>query len=135
VTQIARRGTELKPTSPMIVPRNSPINEIRRYKTGMRNKPGGQGALQYSDQDSDQVEISIQKLALKGFESTDQYRIGMAVENELTKLFSDQGTPLLLTKNQRISQLGIATFEISPTMKPKAIGTRIANEVYRGFNE
>lgn len=81
------------------------------------------------------LELNIEKLVLYGFVPADRARIGAAVQQELTRLFAEQGVPPSLKRGGAISHLDAGTFEMSSAAKPDAIGIQIAQTIYGGLNQ
>jgi len=79
------------------------------------------------------IEINIEKLVLEGFEHADRYRIGEAVEQELIRLFTEQGIPPGLEKGGCIARLDGGAIEIAPGSKASNIGINISKSVYGGL--
>lgn len=79
------------------------------------------------------IEINIEKLVLEGFEHADRHQIGEAVEQELIRLFTEQGIPPGLEKGGNIASLGGETIEIAPGSKAPNIGIDISKSVYGGL--
>ena len=49
------------------------------------------------------IELHIEELVLHGFSPGDRYRIGEAVEQELTRLLADRGVPQSLAEGGEIA--------------------------------
>lgn len=81
------------------------------------------------------IEIYIEKLVLHGFSHTDRYRIGNALELELTRLISEQGIPSTLSKECEYTQVDGGTISTSPISKAEVIGNQVAQSVYAGFTK
>jgi hypothetical protein len=79
------------------------------------------------------IEINIEKLVLEGFEHVDRYQIGEAVEQELVRLFTEQGIPTGLEKGGNIARLDGGKIEIEPSSKVSNIGISISKSVYGGL--
>lgn len=79
------------------------------------------------------IEINIEKLVLEGFEPGDRYLIGEAVEQELARLFAEQGIPSELERGGNVSHLDGAAIEIATGSKASNIGINIAKSVYGGL--
>jgi hypothetical protein len=80
------------------------------------------------------VELHIEELVLHGFVPGDRYRIGDAVERELSRLFAEQGTPPSLVRGGDIGRLDGGSFEAKPGSRAEAIGARVAQGVYGGLS-
>ena len=79
------------------------------------------------------VELHIEELVLHGFAPGDRYRIGDAVERELSLLFAEQGTPPSLARGGDIGRLDGGSFEAKPGSGAETIGIRAARAVYGGL--
>jgi hypothetical protein len=79
------------------------------------------------------VELHIEELVLHGFAPGDRYLIGEAVERELTRLFSEQGTPQLIAEGGEMVGLNAGSFEVEQSSKPETLGIQLANALYRGM--
>jgi len=80
------------------------------------------------------LELRIDELVLHGFEPGDRYRIGEAVERELTRLFAEQGTPPSLAQGREVTRLDGGAFEAAPGSRAEAIGAQMARMVYGGLS-
>ena len=76
------------------------------------------------------VDLHIEEVVLHGFASG--YRIGDALERELSRLFTEQGTPPV--REGYIGRLDGGAFEAKPDSTPEATGTLVARAVYRSLN-
>jgi len=79
------------------------------------------------------LEINIEELVLHGFPPVDKYRIGQAVERELSRLFRDEGLPGSLSHEGSADKIDAGSFGILQGAKPEAIGSEVAKAVYRGL--
>ena len=79
------------------------------------------------------VELHIEELVLHGFAPGDRYRIGDAVERELSRLFAEQGTPPALARGGDIGRLDGGSFEAKPGSRAETIGIQAAQAVYGGL--
>lgn len=80
-----------------------------------------------------QVEIYIDELVLHGFSAHDRRYIGVAVQTELTRLFTEQGIPSSFSSAGKIPVLNAGTFDLQPAAKAETVGNNIANSIYKGF--
>lgn len=81
------------------------------------------------------IEINIDELVLHGFSPGDRYRIGEAVEFELTRLISEQGIPSSLSRGGELTQMNGETFNMSPNSRAELVGSQVAQSVYKGFSK
>ncbi len=79
------------------------------------------------------VELHIEELVLHGFEPRDRYRIGEAVQHELTRLIAQMGAPGWLSRGGEVERLDGGAFETSPDSGAKTIGAQVARAVYTGL--
>ena len=79
------------------------------------------------------IEICVQELKLHGFAAYDRYRIGAAVERELTRLFAEQGMPQALVQSFEAAHLDGGAFQASPDSRPEVVGVQIARTLYGGL--
>jgi hypothetical protein len=81
------------------------------------------------------VELRIEELLLDGFIPHDRFRIGQAIEFELTRLITENGVPKAWSVNQKIMNLDAGSIQIAQNSTPISIGTHIAQAVYRGSSQ
>ena len=81
------------------------------------------------------VNLHIEKLVLHGFSPGDRYRIGEAVELELTRLITEQGIPSSLSQAGELARMNGGTFKVSPNSRAEVIGAQVAQSVYKGFKK
>ena len=79
------------------------------------------------------VRLRIEELVLDGFAPGDRYRIGEAVERELTRLLAERGVPGGLAAGGEAPRLDAGWFDLAPGSGPEAIGTGVAAAVYGGL--
>jgi hypothetical protein len=76
--------------------------------------------------------LHIEEMVLHGFAPGDRSRIGEAVQQELTRLFSE-GIPPALSQGGEIGSLDGGGFEMNDEMRAGAIGVQIAQSIYEGL--
>lgn len=81
------------------------------------------------------IELQIEELVLHGFARKDQGRIQRAIEQELTRLFTEQGVPASLSRSQKIQQLQGGSFNVRVGMGFEAIGSQVAQGIYGGMGQ
>ena len=79
------------------------------------------------------IEVHIEELVLHGFASKDRYAIGEAVQQELQRLFTEQGLPESLAAGYEIAALNGGAFPVKPGTKANKIGAQVAQSVYAGL--
>jgi hypothetical protein len=87
------------------------------------------------EQHKNSINLHIEELVLHGFEPGDRRRIGMAVESELTRLLTEQGVPPGFAGGISLPAVEAGAFQVTPHMKPAAIGQQVAQSVYAGLNK
>ncbi|UBF24836.1 hypothetical protein K9N68_24735 [Kovacikia minuta CCNUW1] len=81
------------------------------------------------------LQLHIEELVLHGFARSDRDRISTAIQQELTRLFTENGIPPSLAQGGQIGQLNGGTFEMTTGTKPEAAGIQIAQSIYGGLGE
>jgi hypothetical protein len=76
------------------------------------------------------VDVQIDELVLHGFPHGDRYRIGQALESELTRLIAKKGIPPAIRQEGERESLAGNAVDIPPGSRPDTVGTRVAREVY-----
>ncbi|MEW6732882.1 MAG: hypothetical protein AB1489_16270 [Acidobacteriota bacterium] len=79
------------------------------------------------------IELHIEELVLHGFSLIDRYRISEAIEQELTRLFTEQGVPASLIQYNEVASLNVGDFRVAENSKAAAIGVQIAQAMYGGL--
>ena len=82
---------------------------------------------------STNLEVHIEELVLHGLSPDDRFRISEAVQHELTRLFTDKGTPLL-GKRHEVARLDGGAFEVKRGSTAEAIGVQVAQAVHGGLS-
>ncbi|HEY9405594.1 MAG TPA: hypothetical protein VIQ24_23290 [Pyrinomonadaceae bacterium] len=81
-----------------------------------------------------EIELHIEELVLDGFAAADRYRIGDAVERELSRLFAEHGVPASLAAGLDAPHLDAGAFPFVPgNSAPEKIGAQVAQAVYGGL--
>ena len=80
------------------------------------------------------IVIEIDELILHGFPPGDRYRIGEAVQAELVRMLGERGLPGAWLEDAASRRDGGA-FNVAPGMPAPAIGTGVAEAVYRTMAE
>ena len=81
------------------------------------------------------IELHIEELVLHGFARKDQGRIQWAVEQELTRLLTEQGVPPSLSQTNEIQRLNGGSFNVRAEMGVEAIGSQVAQAIYGGMGQ
>ncbi|WP_298734394.1 hypothetical protein [uncultured Chitinophaga sp.] len=79
------------------------------------------------------IELHIEELVLHGFLPGDRQRIGLAVQQELSRLFTEQGLPPGLSSGGAVPSLDAGSFQHAPHATPNVVGQQIANTVFTGL--
>ena len=81
------------------------------------------------------IELNIDELVLYGFSLGDRYRIGEAVERELTRLLGDRGVPQSLERGGEVANMDGGAFEVATRSRPQVVGAQVAKAVYGGLRQ
>lgn len=81
------------------------------------------------------IQLHIEELVLHGFSRGDRDRIGAAIQQELTRLLTEQGIPPSLAQSGQIGQLNGGKFEMTAGIRPEVAGIQIAQSIYGGLGE
>ncbi len=81
------------------------------------------------------IELQIEELVLYGFAHKDQGRIQRAVEQELTRLLTEQGMPGSLSQSHEVQQLQGGSFNVRAGMGVEAIASQVAQAIYGGMGQ
>src|SRR5262245_50766908 len=79
------------------------------------------------------IELHIDKLVLVGFQPGDRYRIGEAVQSELSRLLTEQGIASTSAQSISIDRLTGERFSMSAGMSVLDQGRQIARTIHRAF--
>jgi len=79
------------------------------------------------------LQLHIEELVLHGFAMGDRHAISAALQQELTRLFTEQGIPPNLSQGGRVPQLNGGTVAIAPGTRPELVGSQIAQSLYNGI--
>ena len=79
------------------------------------------------------LQLHIEELILHGFTNVDRQRIGAAVEQELTRLFTERGIPATIVSGGAVARLDGGSFAVTADAKPQQIGAQVARAIYKGL--
>jgi hypothetical protein len=68
-------------------------------------------------------------------QTLDRARIGAAVQSELARLFAERGMPRSLGRGGQVAKLDGGTLDVAPGSGAEAIGSHIAQALYRGYSQ
>ncbi len=80
------------------------------------------------------IELHIEKLTLHGFSHADSHGIGEAVKLELARLYTERGVSNSTSKGGTFSRLDGGRFSMAPNSKAEAIGSRVAQSIYKSMD-
>jgi hypothetical protein len=80
------------------------------------------------------VELHIEELVLHGFPQDYGHRIGEGVQQELSRLFTEQGLPPSLSHGGDIPRLDAGAFEMNTDLGAHAVGAHVARALYGGMS-
>lgn len=78
------------------------------------------------------ITLHINELVLHGFPLKARHAIGDATQSELARLVSATGLPQFVKTQGYSDAVDGGSFKLTPTTKPTAVGSLIANAVYGG---
>lgn len=86
-------------------------------------------------QHTQSINLHIEELVLHDFAHKDRSRIGEDLQNELQRLFTEQGIPQALQKDgsHHIAQLHTHTIIVKPG-GVETLGEQLARSLYAGFS-
>ncbi len=79
------------------------------------------------------VEVMIDELVLHGFAPGDRYAIAEALEQELTRLLSEQGVPQTFMQGGEVERLDGGSFPVTAAAKGTSVGEYAAQTLYGGL--
>jgi len=79
------------------------------------------------------LDISIEELVLHGFPAADRYRISEAVQRELARLLTSEGTPPSLRNGGSIQSMNAGSIHLAAAGGPRKVGAQVAQAVYGGL--
>jgi len=79
------------------------------------------------------IELHIEELILHGIAPGDTFRIGQAVQAELTRLLQMHGLPESLSAEAEFGDLSVGQFNVAENARPNAVGNQIAGSVFKGL--
>jgi hypothetical protein len=80
-----------------------------------------------------EINLHIAELVLHGFAPGDRHRISEAVQQELTRLISEQTISLASLKSISRDKVDGGAFHMANAAKPAAVGAQIAGAVLGGI--
>jgi hypothetical protein len=78
------------------------------------------------------INLHIENLVFTGMPKMQHQQIQAAMIHELTRLVSQGTLPAALNRSQRIPQVDGGKVDISRHTSPKALGARLAGQIYKG---
>jgi hypothetical protein len=79
------------------------------------------------------IDLHIDRLILSGFASIDREQLVVAVEQELSRLLAEDGTPAGWSVSGFAAHLDGGSFALTPDMSAESIGTQVARAIYGGI--
>jgi len=76
------------------------------------------------------VHVNIEALVLRGFPVGDRERISEALRCELTRLFTDKGTPPALRNGLSAGSMDAGSIRLAADCGPTKVGMQVARAVY-----
>lgn len=81
------------------------------------------------------IDLHIETLLLRDLPYGQRYHIAAAIEQELTRLFTEHGLPPPLARGGNIPQITIDALPVAHNVRPSTIGVQIAQKMYRSLSE
>jgi hypothetical protein len=79
------------------------------------------------------LELHIEELILQGFPGCDRDRMGAAITQELTRLFTEHGIPRSFQNTNQPLRLPGGSFQVTTGIRVEIAGAEIAQKIYGGF--
>lgn len=80
------------------------------------------------------LEFNIEQLIFEGFSSRERFRISNAIQQQLTRIFRENGIPTSLKNNGNINRLNLQNIDVPSGQKPETIGQQVAQNLYSALN-
>lgn len=80
------------------------------------------------------LNIDIEELILDGFSSHQQNGISHAIKNELTRLFTENGIPESLKRNNQVQKVNPGIIDVKANQRSEMIGSQVAQRIYYSLN-
>lgn len=96
--------------------------------------PRAQSSEQVSS-GSSSFRLHIDEMVLHGFPAVDQYRIGDAVQRELTRLLTEAGSTESVTRSAFHPSIEAGSIQIDAGLSAEAIGIKIAQSLHKGIRK
>ncbi|SRR5579884_559377 len=81
------------------------------------------------------IDLHIETLFLRNLPYGQRYHIAAAIEQELTRLFTEYGLPPTLAHGGNIPQITLDALSVEHNTRPSTIGIQIAQKMYRSLSE
>jgi len=78
------------------------------------------------------IELHIEELVLHDFAPGDRYSVADAVEQELTRLLTEQAISPAV-RDAETSLIDAGSFKVAPGSKAAQIGARVGQSIYQGL--
>jgi hypothetical protein len=82
-----------------------------------------------------EINLHIEELVLHGFAPGDRHRISEAVQQELTRLISEQSGFASASKNITRDHVDGGNFRMTNAAKTTVVGTQIAGAIWGGISQ
>ena len=79
------------------------------------------------------IELHIDELVLHGFPAIDRPLLQVTIQQELTRLFVQQGIPSPMSAPLERNYLRAEGFQVAPQSSVETLGSQIAQSVYSGI--
>ncbi len=80
------------------------------------------------------IELNIDRLILEGFSIFDRNIIRNSVQNELIRLFNENGIPASVKENRDISKINLGDIKTQTNSNAGLIGNQVAQNIYSAIS-
>jgi hypothetical protein len=87
----------------------------------------------FSGRNQPSIELHIEELVLHGFAAVNRHLVGNAVEQELARLFTEQGISPEARVGSELKAIDAGEFRVASGASAERIGAQIAQSVYGGL--
>jgi hypothetical protein len=79
------------------------------------------------------LDVSIEELVLRGFPAADRHPISEALQHELARLLTSEGTPASFRDGGSIRDVNAGSIRLAAGGGPRKVGAQVARAVYGGL--
>ena len=79
------------------------------------------------------IHLEIDRLELEGVSRADGRLVGIALEQELSRLVTRDGLPPQVLERGSVPSLDAGSLRLAPNLRPRALGRQLGQQVYGGL--